>query len=166
MCCQWGKTCIHHSEPQSKQQLLKQCHITLPRKKKFKSVASAEKIMVTVVWVEKGVILVILLPVGTTECLSFSFKPPRCLKAHLCRFHSTSKTSELLLIQDNIRPHTSVCSTEAITNLGWTMLKHPPYSPDPTPSDYPPLGPLTREKPVRNTTQPKMGHSKLPTASS
>jgi hypothetical protein len=32
-------------------------NITLPRKKKFKSVASAEKIMVTVIWVEKGVIL-------------------------------------------------------------------------------------------------------------
>jgi histone-lysine N-methyltransferase SETMAR len=115
-------------------------------------VASAEKIMVRVVWVEKGVILVMLLPVGTTEGLRFSLKPSRHLKVHLCRFHPTRKTSELLLLEDNVRPHTNVCSTEAITDLGWTVLQHSPYSPDLTPSDYPPFGPLTREKPVRNTT--------------
>jgi hypothetical protein len=61
-------------------------------------VTSAEKIMVTVVWVEKGVILVILLPVGTIEGLNFSLKPPRRLEDHLCRFHPTRKTSELLLL--------------------------------------------------------------------
>jgi len=40
-------------------------------------VSSAEEIMVSVVWVEKGVILVILLPVGTTVALNFLLKPPR-----------------------------------------------------------------------------------------
>jgi len=54
--------------------------------------ASAEKIMVTVVWVE------ILLPVGRTEGLIFSLKPPRRLKANLCQFHPTRKTSELLFL--------------------------------------------------------------------
>ena len=47
------------------------------------------------------------------------------------------------MIQHNIaRPHTSLRTQEAITKFGWTVLPHPPYSPDLVPSYFHLFGPL------------------------
>jgi len=43
---------------------------------------------------------------------------------------------------ENIRLRTSVHTTEAITNFGWAVLLHPPYSHELTPSDYHLFGPF------------------------
>ena len=37
---------------------------------------------------------------------------------------------------DNARPHVAKRVKEKLEELGWTVLKHPPYSPDLAPSDY------------------------------
>jgi histone-lysine N-methyltransferase SETMAR len=50
--------------------------------------------------------------------------------------------TKVLLHHDNARPHTSLRTREAITKLQWTVLSHPPYSPDLAPSDYHLFGPL------------------------
>jgi histone-lysine N-methyltransferase SETMAR len=42
----------------------------------------------------------------------------------------------MLLQNDNARPHTSLKAREAITKFDWTVLPHPPYSPDLAPSDF------------------------------
>jgi histone-lysine N-methyltransferase SETMAR len=50
---------------------------------------------------------------------------------------STGQMSELLLLYDNTKLHTSVHIKKATTrNFGWTVLPHPPYNPDLTPSHY------------------------------
>jgi len=36
---------------------------------------------------------------------------------------------------DNARPHTSLMTQNKLTELGWEILMHPPYSPDLAPSD-------------------------------
>jgi hypothetical protein len=66
----------------------------------------------------------------------------RSLNAHLCKICPTRKISELLLVHDNARLHASVHIIEAITNFGWTVLLHPPYSADLIPSDYHLFGPF------------------------
>ena len=38
-------------------------------------------------------------------------------------------------VHDSSRPHTLMRTTEAITQFGWTLLPHRPYSPEPVPSD-------------------------------
>jgi len=43
---------------------------------------------------------------------------------------------------DNARPQTSLKPVEHIANLGWTVLPHPPYSPDLAPSDFHLFGPM------------------------
>lgn len=45
-------------------------------------------------------------------------------------------TSRVYFQQDNARPHVSRRTLEKLQELGWEVLKHPPYSPDAAPSDY------------------------------
>ena len=85
--------------------------------------------MVTVFWHEKGAALVNLLPRGTTVNCDHNSKTLRILNDHLYWVCPTRKMSEVLLLLDNARPHTSVCIVEAMTRFRWTVLVHPPYSP-------------------------------------
>jgi len=51
------ETWCHHYEPESKQQSMEWRHVNSPSKKKFKTLPSAGKVMCTVFWDRKGVIL-------------------------------------------------------------------------------------------------------------
>jgi len=57
------------------------------------------------------------------------------LKAQISRVRPEKKTA-FLLQHDNARPHTSLKNMEHIVNLGWTVIPHPPYSPDLALSDF------------------------------
>jgi hypothetical protein len=56
------ETWIHHCEPETKRQSMEWHPTTSPRKKKFKAVPSAGKIMTTVFWDCEAVILIDVLP--------------------------------------------------------------------------------------------------------
>jgi transposase len=43
---------------------------------------------------------------------------------------SKQEVNQVLFLHDNARQHTSLCTRKAITKIGWTVLPHPPYSPD------------------------------------
>jgi len=47
-----------------------------------------------------------------------------------------------LASNDSARPYTSLKTLEQITNFGWTVLPHPPYSSCLSPSRFLPLGAL------------------------
>ena len=51
------ETWCHHYEPESKRQSMEWRHVNSPSKKKFKTLPSAVKVMCTVFWDRKGVIL-------------------------------------------------------------------------------------------------------------
>lgn len=70
----------------------------------------------------------------------------RSLKDCLHRVHPTRKVFEVLLLHDNDRKHTSVCTLATTTNPGWTVLPHLSYSFDLTPLDYHLFG---HKEPVR-----------------
>ena len=62
------------------------------------------------------------------------------LKTHL-RGAMRKKRPDLLkkqwfLLQDNARPHIAAVALAALTEIGGTALKHPPYSPDLVPCDF------------------------------
>ena len=57
------------------------------------------------------------------------------LKARISRVRPEKKAT-LPLQQDNARPRTSFQTVEHTATLGWTVLLHPPYSPDLAPSDF------------------------------
>jgi len=47
-----------------------------------------------------------------------------------------AEIDDVLLQQDNARPHTSAAKTDAIAPFGFTVLPHPAYSLDIAPSDF------------------------------
>jgi hypothetical protein len=102
------------------------------------------------------------LPSQTTVSSNHYVGTQRGLKAHL-EVCPTSKPSEVLLLHDKNGPYTCVCTTDAITNFGWTVLPQPPYSPDPAPSGYHMFGPFKNA--CEDITVPLTRHSKMPYAS-
>ena len=50
--------------------------------------------------------------------------------------------ASVLLQHDNARTHTSLKIAEHTVKLGWTVIPHPPYSPDLAPCDFHLFGPM------------------------
>ena len=133
---------VHHFAPETKRQSLEWHHPHSPHKKKFKATPSAGKVMVTVFWDCDGVILVDVMPRGSTINSEAYVKTLNKLRNRFRRVRSDKNPAEILLQHDNARPHTSLRTREHIAKLGWTSLPHPPYSPDLAPSDFHLFGPL------------------------
>ena len=45
-------------------------------------------------------------------------------------------SSGVLLLHENVRPHTAIHTFQTLEKLGFMVLEHPAYSPDLVPSDY------------------------------
>jgi hypothetical protein len=58
------------------------------------------------------------------------------------RVHPNWNTKDVLLLQDNAWPDTSLCAPEAITKIRWTVLPHPAHSPVLACSNYQLFGPV------------------------
>lgn len=52
------------------------------------------------------------------------------LNARLLPLRPTRSMSEMLPLRNKARKHISACSRETTKNFGWTVLPHPPCSPD------------------------------------
>ena len=136
------ETWVHFFEPESKRQSMEWHHKQSPKKKKFKTVPSAGKVMATVFWDEEGVILLDFLEQGCTINSVRYVTTLQKLKARLKRVRPTKSMEDVLLLHDNARPHTSHHTSQEIEKIGWKVLPHPPYSPDLAPSDFHLFGPL------------------------
>ena len=136
------ETWVHHYEPESKRTSMEWRHPTSPKTKKFKAEKSAGKVMATIFWDSKGVILLDFLPRGETVNANVYIETLKKLKARIRRVRPDSDMCNVLLQHDNARPHTSIKTREMVTAFGWTTLPHPPYSPDLAPSDYHLFGPM------------------------
>jgi len=134
------EACCQHYEPESKRQSMEWRHVNSPSKEKFKTQASAGKVMCTVFWDRKGVILLDFLEPGQTINSDRYIATLTKLKARISRVRPEKKTT--FLLQHDARPHTSLKTVEHIASLGWTVLPHPPYSLDLAPSVFHLFGPM------------------------
>lgn len=139
------ETWLHHFEPETKRQSMEWHHTNSPRKKKFKSAPSAGKVMASVFWDSEGVLLVDIMERGTTINSTAYVNTLKKLEGRLRRVRPHRQKADVLLLHDNARPHVSRQTTAEIVKLGWTVLPHPPYSPDLAPSDYHLFGMLKEE---------------------
>ena len=134
----------HHYEPESKWQSVGWRHVNSPSKKKFKMLPSAGKVMCTVFWDRKGVILLDFVEPGQTINSDHYIATLTKLKARISGVRPEKKIS-FLVQHDNARLRTSLKTMKHIVSLGWTVIPHPPYSPDLAPSDFHLFGPIKDE---------------------
>jgi len=92
----------------------------------------APKAMLIVFWDRTGPLYWDLLPAGQTiNAERYCEHLDRCSEALPRR-----RRRNVVLLQDNARPHVARLTQAKLTELGWERLDHPPYSPDLSPSDF------------------------------
>ncbi|KAJ4443031.1 hypothetical protein ANN_04681 [Periplaneta americana] len=100
------ETWISHFTPETKQQSMHWRHSGSLVRTKFKQTLSIWKVICTVFWDRKGILLIDSLPRG------------------------------VVLLHDNACPHTARRTAAVLTEFVWELFDHSPYSPDLAPSDF------------------------------
>jgi hypothetical protein len=107
--------------------------------KKFKTQASAEKVMLTIFWDVSGPLLVHFQEKGqTVTSAEYSDMLVRVEAHNLIKLPGTSLKKRVLLPHDNTFPHT----VDTLCALKFEVLKPAPCSPDLAPSDFHLFGPV------------------------
>ena len=108
-----------------------------PRPKKFKTQPSAGKVMSTVFWDAKGVIMLDFLPKRSTITGVYYANLLDQLRTAIREKRRGKLSKGVLLHQDDARVHTGkVAMDECINSNGYELIPHPAYSPDLAPSDF------------------------------
>ncbi len=130
------ETWIHQYDPESKIQSKQ----WLPRGSaapvKFKVARSAQKVMATVFWDSKGVILIDFLEGQKTITGNYYKGVLQKLKTALAKKRRGKLQRGILFHHDNAPAHSSRVAREVLREFRWETLPHPPYSPDLAPSDF------------------------------
>lgn len=130
------ETWVHYTTPETKVQSKQWKHPSSPRAKKFKQILSAGKIMASVFWDRKGVLLCEFLPRGTTINADRYCETLKKLRRAIQNKRRGMLRKGVRFHHDNARPHTANRTAALIEGFGWEMVSHPPYSPDLAPSDF------------------------------
>jgi histone-lysine N-methyltransferase SETMAR len=111
--------------------------------KKFKSQPSAAKIMLTLFWDMKGVILVHFTPKGeTVNSQNYCDVLQTKLKSAIRSKRRGELGKNAIFLHDNACPQTANQTVETVNELGFELMEHPPYCPDLAPSDFRVFGPM------------------------
>jgi histone-lysine N-methyltransferase SETMAR len=110
-------------------------HPSSPTEKKFKT-TSVHKVMATVFWDMKGLLLVDFIHKNKTINADQYIQTLQEVRQAIRRKRVGMLTRGVKLLHDNATPHTAGKTRETIEKMGWEILKHPPHSPDLAPSDF------------------------------
>lgn len=125
------ETWISHITPETKCQSIEWHHSHFPKKpKKAKQILSSGKVMATVFWNRKWVLLVDYMPSG--EIINAE---TYCQTLHQLRGTIQNKrrgllTSSIILLHDNTRPHLAPLTKDLFQQLKWEISEYSLYSPD------------------------------------
>lgn len=93
-----------------------------------------KKVLLSVWWDIRGVVLFELLPTGTTvDSTVYVSQLTRLNQAVRVKRREIDKVH---FLHDNAPAHRSKMTAQKLLQLGWAVLTHPPYSPDLAPTDY------------------------------
>lgn len=130
------ETWVHFYDPETKQQSMEWKHRGSPRPKKFRVQKSAGKVLASVFWDTRGIIMIDYLEKGQTITGDYYSKLLITLKEKIKERRRGMLAKGVLFLQDNAPVHKSHIAMNSIRDLGFELLDHPPYSPDLAPSDY------------------------------
>ena len=108
----------------------------IPTPKMFMVEISAGKVMETVLWDVRGILLLELMPQKTTITGQIYANTITSLRGAIKEKMRGKLSADMLLLHDNAPVHMSAKSQAAIRQCGFEQLNHPPYSPDLAPSEY------------------------------
>ena len=110
---------------------------------KFKTQASAGKVMLTIFLDVSGPILVHFQEKGqTVNSAQYSDMLVNKLKPVIRSKRRGLLSKRVLLLHDNAHLHTAAHAVDTLCALKFEVLQHPPYSPDLAPSDFHMFGPM------------------------
>jgi len=137
------ETWAHNHQLETKKVSKEWRHTSSPKPQKFCTQPLAGRVMLTLSWVEQGVILEHYMSWRNTVT---SAAYADLLKNYLhpaikSKRHGLLSTG-VLLQYDNPWPHTAHSTVATIQDLSFKCLPHPLYSPDLAPSDFHVFGPL------------------------
>ena len=109
---------------------------TSPAPTKAKVVSSAGKVMASIFWDAKGIVLINYLQKGKTINGEYYAKLLRELQQAIKPKRPGKLTKGVLLHQDNAPAHKSLVAMSTVHDCGFELIDHPPHSPDLAPLDY------------------------------
>jgi histone-lysine N-methyltransferase SETMAR len=127
---------IHHYDPESQAEAREWKHPDSPTPKRPRQAASAGKIMMTVFWDEKGVLLLDFLPHKQTVTGLYYSQLITRLRSSVKEKRRGKLAHGVLVLHDNAPVHKCGVVQRALRDSGFEEVNHPPYSPDLAPSDY------------------------------
>lgn len=136
------ETWVHHYTPESKMASMEWRRKEEPCPVKMKTRPSAGKVLATVFFDWKGVLLVDFLHERRTINAAYYCQLLDSAKAAYRNKRRNQSVRDVILLHDNARPHTAALTQEKLNQLHWETLEHPPYSPDLSPCDFHLFGPL------------------------
>lgn len=103
---------------------------------KFRKSRSAGKVLMSIFWDARGVLLTKFINKGETINADYHAQLLVELREAIKQKRRGMISRGILLLQDNAPAHTAHTSTSAAEACGIELLPHPPYSPDLAPSDF------------------------------
>ena len=126
---------VHYYESENKGQSRQWVGPGSPRKKKFKTQLSAGKVMATVFWDAKGIIMLDFLPKRSTITGVYNANLLDQLRTAIREKCRGKLSKGVLLQQDNARVYTCKVAMDAVERNGYELIPHA-YLPDLAPSNF------------------------------
>jgi len=128
-----NETWMSHEAPESKEQSMEWRHTSSPTKTKFKQTTSTRKVMCTMFWDRKGVLLADFLPQGSTINAGVCWNTQK-LHRMIQKKQRGMFSRGVVLIHDNTNPQTAM--QNVIPTFCCEQFDHLPYSPDLATHDF------------------------------
>lgn len=130
------ETWIHHYTPETTAQSKQWVEAGSSAPKSLKKGPSAGKVMASVFWDSKGILLLDYLEKGKTITSAYYVSLLNQLNDKIREKRSGLKKKKIIFLQDNAPAHKSFLTITKLNDLKYDLLDHPPYSPDLAPSDF------------------------------
>ena len=120
------ETWLHHWDLATKKESMQWKHPGSPPPKKFCTQPSASKVMTTVFWDAKGIILIDYKPAGTSITGEYYANVIKQLRIAIKEKGRGKLAADVLLLHDNAPVHKSRVAQAAIHECKFEQLNHPP----------------------------------------
>lgn len=130
------ETWVYHHDPDSKQEAKEWCEPGCSAPKRVRVQKSAKKVLASVFWDAKGILLVDYLQTGQTINSDYYCNLLDQVESKIREKRPGLQKKKIIFHCDNAPAHTAQKTIGKISELNYELLNHPSYSPDLAPSDY------------------------------